>query len=315
MATSRRSIVGGSALGVLIGALVAIQGRANAALARDLGDAIGGAALGFILGWVIITVAVVAGPQHRRALAAIPGLVRGKQLAWWLCLGGLGGATLVASQGFAVPVLGVSLFTVALVAGQTTSSLEVDRLGLGPGGRLALTRTRVAAAVISLVAVAVAADPFGTSLHLNAVAVLVCLFAGTLVSAQQAFNGRVAAATGSPIAAAWMNFTVGGIMLWTLTLLRHPDFSRTPSPLERPWLYVGGLIGATFVVTAARLVRTLGVLLLTLTSIAGQLLGAVVLDVVVPTTRGALGLHQVIGVVLTFVAVALGSSAMVRRRG
>ena len=45
-----------------------------------------------------------------------------------------------------------------------------------------------------------------------------------------------------------------------------------------------------------------------------QIPRAVVLDVVVPTTRGALGLHQVIGVVLTFVAVALGSSAMVRRR-
>ena len=53
------------AIGAAIGVLVSIQGRANAALARDVGDAIGGAALGFILGWVIITVLLFTNAQHR----------------------------------------------------------------------------------------------------------------------------------------------------------------------------------------------------------------------------------------------------------
>ena len=176
------------AIGAAIGVLVSIQGRANAALARDVGDAIGGAALGFILGWVIITVLLFTNAQHRAGLRAIPSLLRAGQLRWWLLLGGLGGATLVASQGFAVPVLGVSLFTVALVAGQTTSSLEVDRLGLGPSGRLHPSRSRVFASVISVVAVVVAINPFSSAISFQPVAVFVGLFAGTLVSAGVAYT-------------------------------------------------------------------------------------------------------------------------------
>ena len=298
------------AIGAAIGVLVSIQGRANAALARDVGDAIGGAALGFILGWVIITVLLFTNAQHRAGLRAIPSLLRAGQLRWWLLLGGLGGATLVASQGFAVPVLGVSLFTVALVAGQTTSSLEVDRLGLGPSGRLHPSRSRVVASVISVVAVVVAINPFSNAISFQPVAVFVCLFAGTLVSAQQAFNGRVAMATGSPIAAAWMNFSVGGVMLWSLTFIRQVDFSGAPSPIEKPYLYVGGLIGAIFVAVAARLVRTLGVLLLTLTSIAGQLLGAVILDIFIPTPGRVFNGWVALGVALTFVAVIVGSGRL-----
>jgi transporter family-2 protein len=232
-------------------------------------------------------------------------------LPWWALLGGLGGATLVATQGYAVPELGVALFTVALVAGQTASSLEVDRLGLGPGGHISPSRQRVVASVIALVAVVVAVDPFTHHVTIAPAAVLMCLVAGTFVSAQQAFNGRVAQRAGSPIAAAWVNFTVGGIMLWTLTLVRHIDLTRVPSPMHQPWLFTGGLLGSLFVVVAASLVRTLGVLLLTLTTIAGQLLGAVVIDVVVPTAGRSLTVVELVGVVLTFVAVLVGSG---RRR-
>ncbi|MEI7647085.1 MAG: DMT family transporter, partial [Actinomycetes bacterium] len=167
---------------------------------------------------------------------------------------------------------------------------------------------------ISVVAVVVAVNPFSNAIAFQPVAVFVCLFAGTLVSAQQAFNGRVAMATGSPIAAAWMNFSVGGIMLWTLTFIRQVDFSGAPSPLEKPYLYVGGLIGATFVAIAARLVRTLGVLLLTLTSIAGQLFGAVIIDIFIPTPGRVFNGWEALGVALTFVAVIVGSGRLDRVR-
>jgi len=301
----------GLVIGVAIGAVVAVQARINGELALEVGDAVAAAAIGFVLGWVVLTIVMLTGRQHRDAVRALPGLVRGRRLPWWALLGGLGGATLVATQGYAVPELGVSLFIVALVAGQTASSLEVDRLGLGPSGRISPSRARVVASVIALVAVVVAVDPFTKAIDIAPAAILLCLFAGTLVSAQQAFNGRVAQQAGSPIAAAWVNFTVGGTMLWTLTLVRGVDLSRTPSPLDQPLLWTGGLLGSLFVVVAASLVRTLGVLLLTLTTIAGQLLGAVVIDVVVPTAGRSLTVVELFGVALTFVAVVVGSS---RRR-
>jgi bacterial/archaeal transporter family-2 protein len=246
---------------------------------------------------------------------AIPPALRERRLPWWAVLGGLGGATLVATQGLAVPVLGVALFTIALVAGQTASSLEVDRLGLGPSGRLHPSRARIVAAVLALVAVVIAVEPWagnpfesgGDGSTPVLVAVIACLIAGCLVSGQQAFNGRVAQTSGSPIAAAWVNFTVGGVMLWALTLGRGVDLGSAPSVLSEPWLWTGGLLGTVFVVTAAWLVRVLGVLLLTLTTIAGQLFGAVVIDVVVPTPGRPVTWVELIGVALTFVAVAVGA--------
>ena len=298
----------GLAIGVVIGAVVAVQARINGEFKLQVGDAVAAAALGFVLGWVVLTVIMLTGVQHRAGVRALPGLVREGRLPWWALLGGLGGATLVATQGYAVPELGVALFTVALVAGQTASSLEVDRLGLGPGGRISPSRRRIIAAVISLVAVVVAVDPFSDSIDIAPAAVLMCLFAGTLVSAQQAFNGKVAQGARSPIAAAWVNFSVGGTMLWTLTLVRGVDLSMVPSPVDKPLLWTGGLLGSLFVVVAASLVRSLGVLLLTLTTIAGQLLGAVVIDVVAPTAGRELTVLQLVGVVLTFVAVVVGSS-------
>jgi transporter family-2 protein len=84
--------------------------------------------------------------------------------------------------------------------------------------------------------------------------------------------------------------------------------------MEKPYLYVGGLIGAIFVAVAARLVRTLGVLLLTLTSIAGQLLGAVILDIFIPTPGRVFNGWVALGVALTFVAVIVGSGRLDRVR-
>ena len=50
----------------------------------------------------------------------------------WQLLGGVAGASLVASQGITVGTIGVALFVVAVVAGQTSSGLAVDHAGLGP---------------------------------------------------------------------------------------------------------------------------------------------------------------------------------------
>jgi transporter family-2 protein len=311
--SSRRQVIAWSAVGVAIGMVVAVQARINGQLAADVGDPVAAAALGFVLGWLLLTLVVLVRAHHRDAVRRLPGEVRARRLPAWALFGGIGGAFLVFSQGYAVPALGVALFTVALVAGQTGSSLEVDRLGLGPRGRIHPSRARVLAAVLAVVAVLVAVDPFAGRLDVAPLAILVCLLAGFGVSLQQAFNGRVAQAGGSPVAAAWVNFSVGGVLLWTATFARGLDLSTAPDPLTSPWLYTGGALGAVFVVTAAWLVRVLGVLLLTLTTIAGQLLGAVVVDVVVPTPGRPVTAVELAGVALTFVAVAVGSG-VVRRR-
>jgi bacterial/archaeal transporter family-2 protein len=72
-----------------------------------------------------------------------------------------------------------------------------------------------------------------------------------------------------------------------------------------PWLYAAGLIGIGVIATAARVVGQVGVLVFSLASVAGQLLGALALDALTggPTPTAAVWA----GTAVTFGAVALAA--------
>ena len=283
------------------GALVALQQRVNGELKTELGDALLTAVVSFATGLVAVVVVLLARPAARVAVGRL------RQLPWWQGLGGLGGAMLVAVGAAAVPEIGVALLTVALVAGQTGGALAVDRVGLGPGGAHPLTGPRALGAAVCLLAVGVSVLGEGARSASPVLLVLVVL-TGTAVSVQQALNGRVRRATGDPGVATLVNFVVGLVAL-TVGLGLHAltnglDVGPWPG-IDRWWLYLGGPMGAAFVAVAAVVVRRLGVLRLGLAVIAGQLAGALVLDLVVPVGDRGVDLATVLGVALTFGAVAL----------
>ena len=78
------------------------------------------------------------------------------------------------------------------------------------------------------------------------------------------------------------------------------------------YLYLGGPIGATFVGVAAVVVRRTGVLRLGLAVVAGQVVGALALDLAVPVTSTGIATTTVVSAALTLVAVAV-SGLGVRR--
>ncbi|MEO6206311.1 MAG: DMT family transporter [Mycobacteriales bacterium] len=290
----------------LSGALVAVQTRINAALAVDLGDALLAAVVSFAVGLVAVVLVVAARPPARAALPVL------RQVPWWSFLGGFGGATLVAVAAFSAPRLGVALLTVGIVAGQTAGGLLVDRLGLGPGGAHALTAPRIVGVLVCLVAVGVSVAGRGAG-EANPLLLLLAVLAGLLISLQQALNGRVRRITGDAAVATLVNFVVGLSAL--LVAYAVIGFSRGWSVQAWPdaahwWLYSGGPLGATFVAVAAVVVRTLGVLRLGLAVIAGQLVGAVALDITFPAAAQGVALATLVGVGLTFVAVAITGRAV-----
>jgi transporter family-2 protein len=79
------------------------------------------------------------------------------------------------------------------------------------------------------------------------------------------------------------------------------------APPADPLLFLGGPLGIVFVLSAAALVGRTGVLLFTLATIGGQLLGALVLDLTVPTAGGPPGWHTVAGTVLAVLAVGVAA--------
>ncbi len=293
----------------LVGGMMSLQSRINGQLSAALGSGLEAAVYSFGSGLVVVLVLLAIFPSIRRGVARIPGAVRSGELAWWQILGGLLGGFFVAVQSAAVPFVGVAVFTVAVVAGQSTSSLFVDRAGLGPAGRVPITATRVVSAALAIVAVVLAVANRLTAGHISLLPVLFAVLAGSLTAVQQATNGRVARAAASPLSAAFYNFVFGTAALASAfgISLAVTDAHASALPSSPLWMYLGGVIGLGFIAIAAWAVPIVGVLRFALLSIAGQLTGAVFLDIFAPTSGTELGWNLFVGVLLAFVAVAVGS--------
>ncbi len=312
LSTTRR--IAGAGLATASGVAVAAQSRINGELGVRLGDGIAAAVVSFGLGLLVLLVLVPATPGGRRGLAALRAALAEGSLRPWQCLGGVCGAFLVATQGLTIGTLGVAVFTVAVVAGQSGSGLLVDRAGIGPTGRQPVTPNRLVGALLTVLAVLLAVgdrlgDPGALALA------LLPLLAGVGIAWQQAVNGRVRGAAGSALAATLVNFTVGTVALLVALAIDVAVRGRPSGSFPTdPWLYLGGQIGIVFIALAAAIVRFTGVLLLGLATIAGQIVGAVLLDLVLPTASSHPGPTTLLGAALTLVAVLIAAFGPARRR-
>jgi len=299
-------------IAVVSGAFIAVQARINGELGVRLGDGFTAAAISFGGGLVILSVGMVMSRTGRRGLGAVIGSVRRREMPWWTVLGGCAGAFLVLSQGLTAAALGVALFTVAVVAGQTASGLLLDRIGFGPGGVVAFTAQRLIGAAVALVAVAIAVSgELGGSIPLGLL--VLPLLAGIGIAWQQAVNGRVKVRAQSTLTATFLNFVVGTTVL-VIAAVVHAVVVAPPGPLPAEWwLYLGGPIGCVFIAVAAFLVQHTGVLILGLGTVAGQTLSALALDLLLPTDDGGVHVATVVGTLLAFAAVAIASVRLRRR--
>ncbi|WP_344761302.1 DMT family transporter, partial [Micrococcus yunnanensis] len=164
----------------------------------------------------------------------------------WAALGGSAGAFLVLSQGVAAGILGVALFTVGVVAGQTSFGVLLDYWGIGPSGKISPTRRRLAGVLLCLVAVVITVS--GQLSHAGELVWFIMpLIAGFGTAWQPAVNGRVRAQSGSAVTATFVNFLVGTVILLVVTTARAVFVGLPESIPTAPWLYTGGVIGTIFI--------------------------------------------------------------------
>lgn len=306
----RLPLIVGLPMAVATGLFIPIQGRINGALGVALGDGIGAAVVSFSTGLLVMTVISLALPRGRAGLARILPAVRERQFPPYYVLAGCIGALFVFAQSFTVGLLGVALFTVAAVTGQTLSGLLVDRMGIGPAGKRPITGIRVLGSVLTVAAVAWAVSPrfsAGESGLQLLVPVMLPLLAGFLMSFQQAMNGTATVHYGTPIAATLVNFIAGAALLWVSWLIKLA-VAGAGNPLPAQWwYYLGGPLGCIFIGIGALLVRSLGVLVTGLGMIAGQLLGSLGLDLILPVPGTVIALPTVLGTILTLGAIVLAT--------
>jgi len=298
-------------IGLLVATFNSSQARVNGELGAVLDNAIVAALVSFGSGLTILLIGIIFLKPARTAYFSIPNLIRAKKLQWWQVIGGTAGALFVIGQGFVVPVVGVAIFVIAVVAGQTCASLLVDKYGLGPAGPKPITLLRIFSAGLAVVGVVIAVLGRAHTGTFNLPMVIYMFTVGALTSAQHAINGRVAQETKQPWATTTLNFTIGMTVLLVLFLFYNLVTSVAipipPAPWEQPLLWTGGAIGIIFIVSAVVLVRTLGVLIFALVSVVGQLLGALLLDIFFPTPGNTVTAQVIIGITVTVVAVVIAS--------
>jgi len=269
------------------------------------------ALINFTTGLMVLSVMMIFSSPIRQGFISIPRLVREGRLKRWQLFGGLSGAFFVASQSSLVQVIGVAIFTVAAVAGQTSAALLVDKAGIGPAGKQPVTLMRIGAAILGIVGVLVSVLGQDSTGQFAFGAVLISFAAGALISTQPALNGQIANHTGQPAAATMVNFIVGFITLVVVYAVAHQvnpqSFNVPPMPWENPVIWLGGPFGVLFVLTASFMAKTLGVFLFTLTSVVGQLSGAILMDVLFPTASTNITWQLLLGISITGAAVVLAS--------
>lgn len=291
---------------VLIGALTAVQARVNGQLGVSLDDGLLAALVSFAVGLVLVVIISVSTEQGRKGIRALGVGVRSGGIPIWMILGGVAGALTVATQTLTVAIIGVSLFTVGMVAGQAVCGLVVDRIGFGPAGVVAITVPRVAGGVLALIAI-------GVSLSGDVLAntpwwmLLLPFLSGIGVAWQQATNGRLRIKVGTPIVATLTNF-VGGTTVLAIAAGISVLVKQQPVVFpSEPWLYLGGAMGLVYILMSVALVARTGVLLLGLASVVGQILASVLLDVIWPASSALAPVQATIMVTVALVSVVVAT--------
>ncbi|WP_186316669.1 DMT family transporter [Microbacterium sp. BH-3-3-3] len=302
--------VGGA---VLIGALTALQARINGTLGAEIGDGFVAAAVSFSSGLVILVVLSALIPGGRRGFGRLVSGIRTRSIPPWMLLGGLVGAFTVASQGLTVATIGVALFTVGFVAGQTTGGMVLDRIGYGPAGVVPVTVRRLVGALLAIAGVVVCLS--GDALGGVPVWMLVVpAIAGAGVAWQQGTNGRLRVRVESPLTATLVNF-IGGTVVLVIAAGVHIGLVGAPRTVPtEPWLYLGGAVGVIYIFLSSVVVRRTGVLLLGLGSVVGLLTTSVLLDALWPAPAAPSTPVALLAAAVAIAGVAVAAVPWRRRR-
>ena len=300
----------------LIATLIAFQARANGELSHLLGNPIQAATVSFGSGLIIIAIFAATHHGMKQGLLGIKRAVIEGNLKRWNLFAGMLGGIFVAIQTNTVPLIGVAIYSVASISGQTASSLIVDAFGLTGGVRKHITFRRILASLITVLAVLISVWDRIDAKDLSLIPVALAGLAGSIVGIQRALNGKINIYSGQHWTTSLLNFVMGTSFLLILTALLIPTghYKFEPLPTTPWWIYTGGVLGVIYIAYSATIVQHLGVLASTLLSVGGNLFGALLIDLIAPINGVKVSVWLVSGICLSFAGVIVGGVSSQRRK-
>ena len=277
-------------IALAVGGLIPIQTAANSRLRLSVGNKpVVSALISFTVALcvAVIATAVLQGNP-------VPQFADGVSAPWWVWLGGAMGVCFVLGNILLFPRLGAVQTVVLPILGQVVMGLLVDRFGLFGAPVLEVTFMRVLGAVVVLAGIVMvlragkrpAAEGDAEGLELAIFRVFGVLV-GVCTAIQTSVNGFMGGIAGSSLHAGEINLAVGAVLLLVAALVTSPrQLARRP---ERGpwWMWLGGLVGATFVISGATLAPLLGTATTVIAFNAGTIAAGQALE-----ARGAFGARK-----------------------
>ena len=315
MTNSNKEVLRLDLLAAISGVMIALQARANGELSHQLNNAPQAALISFSSGLFFIALYTALSPGVRQGLRQLRTAVAQGDIPRWRLLAGALGGSFVAIQTSVVPLIGVALYSVASLAGQTATSLLVDRIGLTGGGPKAISPRRIAAAAITVLAVVISVWDKLEGANFAFFAVFLSVLAGAFVGVQRALNGQINEYSRQSYATSLLNFITGTsfLIIFIVILIASGQETLSPLPSGPWWIYTGGIIGVIYIAFTSLIVQHLGVLTFTLFSVGGQLVGALFIALFAPSQGVNVSWYLVSGIAMTYLGVTVGGVRRSRR--
>ncbi len=301
------------AVGIAAGVLLPIQTTINTRLGRRAGSVFSGSFISFTVGTFALALALVI-TRPRIDYATL-----GAQ-SWWVWIGGACGVIFLSFNMVLMRALGASASVVLPIVGQVVGGVLIDGFGLFATAAVGMSPVRLlgtAAVIVGAVLVNVTpharghATPetaAGPSARARLLLALLALGTGALSSVQSTVNGKLGVAAGSALVAAFVSFAIGLVVLAVIVVAtRAPLPIRGISRTEPRWIWIGGFMGAVFVLVNAAIVPILGTGLTVSVVLLGQILAGIGVDQfgILGATKRPVTVLRVVGTLLVFAGVVL----------
>ena len=113
----------------------------------------------------------------------------------------------------------------------------------------------------------------------NYLFMILAILTGVAMSTQAAVNSKLAGNVQSPVLAAFISFAVGTVALFIWAFITGAPLGNLAAAKDAPPVaWIGGVLGAFFVLIMTMIVPRIGVALAFSLAITGQMLGALVVD-------------------------------------
>lgn len=310
-------------LGLLMGIGISVQTVVNTRLRTYIQSPLLAALTSFSVGTLFLLLILIG-----QSIAIIPDRAIWQISPWWIWIGGVLGATWITINIFVFLQLGPIQTTILPVLGQIVMGMVIDHFGLFHTTIKPVSALQILGMLFVLIGIIVAVTwPILKHRWLQQDLSIIpthqpissrwlwiwrglAIFAGTMVAMQTAINAQLNIAIGSKIHASFISFLVGTCLLFIMVAVEDKRFSNIRFAFDRScpwWIWIGGILGAMFVILSVLLVPLLGVGQLLVLVLLGQLLGSICIEQYgwFKVPKKSLQLSQILGLSLLLIGVAI----------